>query len=93
MSSIGQPERATQNRAIELFRDELGYRYLGEPVNPMKTALGITAFITRCSLPLCVRWHSSTNTNTSPHGRARLPFEFLDEPLEIIHVLSAKLVH
>ena len=36
------------------------------PVKPMKTALGIIAFITRCSLPLCVRWHSSTNTNTSP---------------------------
>jgi type I restriction enzyme R subunit len=28
--SIGQPERATQDRAIALFRDELGYRYLGD---------------------------------------------------------------
>jgi len=28
MSNIGQPERATQNRIISLFRDELGYRYL-----------------------------------------------------------------
>jgi type I restriction enzyme, R subunit len=27
--SIGQPERATQNRVIALFRDELHYRYLG----------------------------------------------------------------
>jgi len=26
--SIGQPERATQNRVIALLRDELGYRYL-----------------------------------------------------------------
>ena len=38
----------------------------GVPVKPMKTALGIIAFITRCSLPLCVRWHSSTKTKTSP---------------------------
>jgi len=30
MSGIGQPERATQNRVIGLFRDELGYGYLGD---------------------------------------------------------------
>ena len=30
MTSIGQPERATQDRLIALFRDELGYRYLGD---------------------------------------------------------------
>jgi type I restriction enzyme R subunit len=27
---VGQPERATQNRVIKLFRDELGYQYLGD---------------------------------------------------------------
>lgn len=30
MSAIGQPERATQNRVIDLFRNDLGYRYLGD---------------------------------------------------------------
>ncbi len=29
MSTIGQPERATQNRVIALFHEELSYRYLG----------------------------------------------------------------
>ncbi|MGJ0485146.1 MAG: type I restriction endonuclease subunit R [Methylomicrobium sp.] len=30
MSDIGKPERATQNRVITLFREELDYRYLGD---------------------------------------------------------------
>lgn len=30
MTPIGQPERATQDRVLTLFRDELGYRYLGD---------------------------------------------------------------
>ena len=30
MSTVGQTERATQNRIIALFRDELGYRYLSD---------------------------------------------------------------
>lgn len=30
MTDIGKAERVTQNRIIKLFRDELGYRYLGD---------------------------------------------------------------
>ena len=30
MTGVGQPERVTQNRVIELFRDQLGYDYLGD---------------------------------------------------------------
>ncbi len=30
MSDIGKPERATQNRVIALFKDELQYRYVGD---------------------------------------------------------------
>src|SRR5262245_59106359 len=44
----------------------LSFLSSGVPVKPMKTALGSIAFIVRCSLPLWVRWHSSTKTKTSP---------------------------
>src|SRR5437867_13131641 len=30
MTTVGQPERSTQDRVIALFRDELKYRYLGD---------------------------------------------------------------
>jgi type I restriction enzyme R subunit len=30
VSLVGQPERATQNRVVELFRAELGYAHLGD---------------------------------------------------------------
>ena len=35
-------------------------------MNPTNTAPGRRAFIVRWRRPLCVRWHSSTNTNSSP---------------------------
>jgi type I restriction enzyme R subunit len=32
MTNVGQPERATQNRVLSLFRNKLGYCYLGDLV-------------------------------------------------------------
>ena len=51
MSDIGKPERATQNRVIALFRDELSYRYLGDWAdrdgnNNIEEGL-LTAYLTR----------------------------------------------
>jgi type I restriction enzyme, R subunit len=51
MSVIGQPERITHNRVIALFRDELGYRFLGDWHErtgnaPIDEAL-LTAWLTR----------------------------------------------
>ncbi len=34
MSDIGQPERHTQNRIVKLFREQLGYTYLGKREEP-----------------------------------------------------------
>jgi len=30
MSQVGQPERLTQNRIVQLFQQQLNYRYLGD---------------------------------------------------------------
>ena len=49
--TIGQPERATQNRIIALFRDELAYRYLGDktdlPNNSNIEEALLTAYLTK----------------------------------------------
>lgn len=52
MASVGQPERATQNRVLALFSEELGYRSLGDWTDPadnsnIEVAL-LSAHLTRC---------------------------------------------
>lgn len=51
MNGIGKPERVTQNRVIALFRDELGYRYLGDwsdqPSNSNIDEELLTAYLAR----------------------------------------------
>jgi type I restriction enzyme R subunit len=52
MSDIGKPERITQHRVIALFRDELGYRYLGDwtdrPDNSNIEEGLLAAYLTKC---------------------------------------------
>lgn len=45
MSKVGQIERATQNRIVALFQQQLKYRYLGNLEKKKKTAL----WMKRCS--------------------------------------------
>ena len=37
-NQIGKPERASQNRVIQLFQDELGYAYLGDWEEEVRTS-------------------------------------------------------
>jgi type I restriction enzyme R subunit len=54
--SIGQPERATQDRIIALFRNELGYRYLGDwrdrDGNTNIEECALTAYLSRAGYTL-----------------------------------------
>jgi type I restriction enzyme, R subunit len=52
MTQIGQPESSTQRRVISLFREELGYRYLGDWTDRdgnsnIEEGL-LTAYLTKC---------------------------------------------
>lgn len=51
MNQVGKSERATQNRVIALFRDELRYRYLGDwsdrPANSNIDEPLLTAYLTQ----------------------------------------------
>ena len=53
MSSIGKPERVTQNRVIGLFRDQLGYRYVGDwgdrPGNSNIEEELLKGYLTKCN--------------------------------------------
>lgn len=52
MTDIGKPERVTQNRVIAIFREELGYDYLGDwtdrPNNSNVEEKLLTAYLAKC---------------------------------------------
>ena len=52
MSTLGKSERVTQDRVVALFRDELGYRYLGDrsdrPNNSNIEEDVLGAYLLRC---------------------------------------------
>jgi type I restriction enzyme R subunit len=56
MSDVGKPERVTQNRVIALFRDELGYRYVGDrsdrPGNSNIEEELLRGYLTKCNYSL-----------------------------------------
>jgi type I restriction enzyme R subunit len=64
MSNIGQPERATQNRVIALFRDELHYRYRGDwsdrEGNSNIEEMLLTDWLTKCG-------HTQAQINMTLH--------------------------
>ncbi len=53
MNGIGKPERVTQNRVVALFRDELGYRYVGDwsdrPGNSNIEGQLLNGYLTKCN--------------------------------------------
>jgi hypothetical protein len=67
MSDIGQPERATQNRVITLFRDELGYEYLGNWQDRSNLALRGAVGVASASAEVnsnIEEWHCDRGTRT-----------------------------
>ena len=52
MSSVGQREKRTQQRVVTLFREQLGYDYLGDWTDREGNAVSLTA---RCPAIRCWR--------------------------------------
>jgi type I restriction enzyme R subunit len=88
MTDIGKPERATQNRVIELFRDELGYRYLGDwadrDSNSNIEETLLTAYLTRDGYTLAqissalFRLHTEADNHTrSLYGNNKAVYSLL----------------
>jgi len=88
MSKVGQPERATQNRVIALFRDELHYRYLGDwsdrDNNSNIDEILLTDWLSKCgytSAQISVALHKlrteASNHNRTLYGNNKAVYQFL----------------
>ena len=64
----------------------------GVPVKPMKTALGMSAFIVSVQLAALRAVALVHEDEQLAHGRAGLGFQFLDEGVEVVHALPPELV-
>jgi type I restriction enzyme R subunit len=88
MSTVGQPERETQNRVIALFRDELHYRYLGDwsdrEGNSNIEEMLLTDWLTKCgysSAQISMALHKlrteAGNHNRTLYGNNKAVYQFL----------------
>ena len=89
---VDKPERATQNRIIALFRDELGYRYLGDWTDRACNNSNIeedrlAAWLTKCgySIPqinraLDILRREADNHNRTLYGNYREVYKLLRHP-------------
>jgi type I restriction enzyme R subunit len=94
MNDIGKSERQTQNRLIALFRDELGYEYLGNwsdrPGNSNIEASLLTAYLLRCgytqaqvNIALDKLGKAANNPNRSLYDNNKEVYQLLRYPLSV----------
>ena len=88
---VGKPEPATQNRIIALFRDEPGYRYLGDWTDRGRNSNieedMLAAWLAKCGYPtpqinraLDLLRREADNHNRTLYGNDREVYKLLRRP-------------
>lgn len=79
MPSIGQPERVAQNRVIALFKNELGYEYLGNwqdrPHNRNIEESLLTAYLSQCGYSPALISQALYRLRTEADNPSHTPYE------------------
>ena len=65
MSNVGQKERKTQNRVVELFRERLGYEYGGNLEDQDNRTSTRRCFVRTCSPVGTTRTRSLARSSSS----------------------------